>query len=276
MKPACAVTGATGYVGSRLVAALAENFWVVPMGRSVATEGIRWSLDGEDVESALREKQIQVLVHAAWDMRQANPKANWKSNVEGTERLVEQARNAGVQRIVFISTISAFATARSEYGKSKVAAEQIVLAAGGTVVRPGLVWGNAAEGMFGNIRKQVSKSTVVPLIGDGRNLQYMVYEDDLTQAVRRAALGEFPGRVLTVAHPHGVQLRELIAGIARREGKQIRTVEVPWRLVYAGIRLAEAAGLKLGFRSDSVLSLIHANPAPDFSLDLPVRPFSFV
>ena len=271
----CAVTGASGYVGSKLVAALGADFTVVSMGRNAAGEGIRWSMNGPDVESDLRRANANVLVHAAWDMRETNAKRNWESNVEGTRKLLAQARNAGVDRVVFISSISAFEGARSEYGKSKVAVEKLVLAGGGVVIRPGLVWGQAAQGMFGSIRKQISGGSIIPLIGDGRNLQYMVHEDDLAEAVRLAALGQFDGKLLTVAHPSGQMLRDLITGIAASQNKQIKTVQVPWRAVYGGLKLAESLGLKLGFRSDSVLSLIHANPKPAFSTEIPVRPFSF-
>jgi hypothetical protein len=48
-------------------------------------------------------------------------------------------------------------------------------------------------------------------------------------------------------------------------------------LVWAGLKSAEACGLKLNFRSDSLVSLTHQNPAPDFSANaragLVCRPF---
>ena len=274
MRIVCAVTGATGYVGSRIASALAAEFDVVPMGRSVGVEGIRWQMEAlADVASELRSRNVTVLVHSAWDFNHPKAAANWQSNVEGSRKLIKAALAAGVQRILFISTISAFEGARSQYGKSKLAVERMVLAAGGTVLRPGLVWSDRSGGMFGSLRQQVSKGRIVPMIGDGRYPQYFIHEDDLAAIVLRAAKGEFSGRTLTLAHPKPWLLRDLILRLAAEAGKTVRLVGVPWRVIYGSLTIAEALGLKIGFRSDSVISLVYQDPAPQFSSDLPVREF---
>ena len=278
----CAVTGANGYVGSRLASALAADFRVVPMGRGAGADGIRWAMwNGErdakvdaGVAEALRAQGVRVLVHSAWDMKEIDPAKNWKVNVEGTRALLADARAAGVERVVFISTISAFEAARSEYGRSKLAAEKLVLAGGGTVLRPGLVWGERPGGMFGAVSQQVRKGGLVPVIGDGRYPQYLVHEDDLAEAVRRAALGEFGGKVLTLAHPGGCMFRDLVLGIAARQGAKVTLAPVPWRLIYLALKSAERIGLRLGFRSDSVISLVYANRTPEFSTEVALRPFN--
>ena len=274
MKPVCAITGATGYVGSRLAASLAEDFEIVPLSRSAGGDGIAWQLGVESsIADALRTRGVRVLVHSAWDFRHPKATANWQVNVEGSRRLIEDARAAGVERIVFISTISAFEGARSQYGKSKLAVERIVLNAGGSVIRPGLVWGERPGGMFGSLRKQVSKGGTVPTIGDGRFPQYLVHEDDLGNTVLRAAKGEFGARVLTVANPRPWLLRDLILRLAHEEGKTVKLIGVPWRLIYAALKTAENIRLKPGFRSDSVISLVHQDPAPQFAADATAREF---
>jgi nucleoside-diphosphate-sugar epimerase len=272
-KPVCAVTGPNGYVGSRLVLALSADFRVVPMGRNVGAEGIRWAIGEAGLGDALRAHGVNVLVHSAWDLKETDPAKNWKLNVEGSAALVADAKAAGVERIVFISSISSFDGARSEYGRSKLAVEKITLDAGGTVVRPGLVWGARPGGMFSAVSKQVQNGGLAPIIGDGRYPQYLVHEDDLGEAVRRASLGEFPGRVLTVAHPDGCMFRDLVSGMAASVGTKVRLVPVPWRIIYTGLKIAETIGVRLGFRSDSVISLVYANPQPAFSSEIPVRPY---
>jgi nucleoside-diphosphate-sugar epimerase len=273
-RPVCAVTGANGYVGSRLVEALSADFHVVPMGRNAGTEGIRWTFGDVRVVDALKAHDVKVLVHSAWDMKETDPAKNLRLNVEGSAALFADAQAAGVERIVFISSISAFDNARSEYGRSKLAVEKITLDAGGTVVRPGLVWGESPGGMFSAVSRQVRNGGLVPMIGDGRYLQYLVHEDDLGEAVRRAAQGEYAGRVLTVAHPNGCMFRDLVSGMAARVGSKVSLMPVPWWLVYSGLKLAEAVGIPFGFRSDSVISLVYANPQPAFSSEIPVRPYT--
>jgi nucleoside-diphosphate-sugar epimerase len=274
MSAVCAVTGASGYVGSRIAAGLATEFQVVPMGRNVGPEGIRWQMDAaSDIGEELRLRGVTVLVHSAWDFGHPKAADNWRSNVEGSRRLIDAARAAGVQQIVFVSTISAFDGAKSEYGKSKLAVEKMVLEAGGTVIRPGLVWGDRPGGMFGSLRQQVSKGGAVPTIGDGRYPQFLVHEDDLAAVIVRAAKGEFAGRVLTVANPKPWLLRDLILRMATEQGKTVKLVGVPWWVIYTALKTAETLGVKLGFRSDSVISLVYQDPAPQFAADLPVREF---
>ena len=52
---------------------------------------------------------------------------------------------------------------------------------------------------------------------------------------------------------------------------------LPWRPVWLALRVAEAAGLRPGFRSDSLVSLMYQNPKPDFDpmhkLGIQCRPF---
>ncbi|SFR96682.1 Nucleoside-diphosphate-sugar epimerase [Granulicella pectinivorans] len=275
MNGVCAVTGANGYVGSHIAALLASHFAVVPMGRKAGSEGIVWQMGDNGVGEALRSHGVTALVHSAWDMTQTDAMLSWETNVEGTRSLIAEAKAAGVERIVFISTISCFEEARSNYGKTKLAAEKIVIDAGGTVIRPGLVWGERAGGMFGSLRKQVSGGGVVPMVGSGLYTQFLVHEEDLAAAVLRALEDDrFSGRVLTVAHPKPWMLRDLVLRIASEEGKQVKLVSVPWRFVYFALKSAEKIGLKLSFRSDSLLSMVYSNPKPAFSDDIPVRSFS--
>lgn len=270
----CAVTGANGYVGSQISAALTRSgIDVIPLGRSPGERGIAWTLESEaSVADALRSSRVTALVHSAWDFTRADASQNRAVNVEGSRRLVRDAVSAGVKDLVFISTISAFADARSNYGRSKLEVEQLVLEQGGTVIRPGLVWGNGHGGMFGNVREQVKHGGLVPIVGDGRFPQYLVHEDDLGSAVVRAVRGEFRG-TLTVAHPTPWLLRDLVLRLAADEGKRVRLVGVPWRMIYAALKTAELLRVKLTFRSDSVTSLVYQDPAPRFSAEVPARAF---
>ncbi len=263
MKEVCAVTGASGYVGSRLAERLSQAFEMVTVGR---TGEVKWEF-GADVAKALSERSVKILVHVAWDFSRP-----WVS-VSGSQKLIEDAQAAGVERIVFVSTISAFPGAHSEYGRAKLRVEEMVLRLGGTVIRPGLVWGSRPGGMFGSLREQVKKDGVVPVIGNGQYAQYLVHEDDLAEAIVRAVGGEFSGKVLTVSNPKAWMLRDLILRMAKERGTNVRLVGMPWRLVYGGLWMAEKLGLRLSFRADSVLSLVRQDPSPAFSSEVTVREF---
>jgi nucleoside-diphosphate-sugar epimerase len=185
--------------------------------------------------------------------------------VAGSLRLLAAATAAGA-RVVFISTISAFSGARSAYGQAKLQVEQAVLDAGGIVLRLGLVMGDG--GMFGNLRKTVAKAKIVPMIGSGNAPQFLLPEATLVEAVEVALGGRFDAehQPITLANPTPVPFKAMVQRLARQAGRQIIAVPVPWQLLYAAFRTAEGLGLKLGFKSDSIVSFIYQNPAPDFAV----------
>lgn len=265
-RPVVALTGAGGYVGGIIAAALADVARVVSLGRS---GGIAWSFgDGGDaLAQKLKAAEVTHLVHAAWDMRASSLADQERLSVAGSRALIDAARAAGVTRFVFISTISAFAGARSSYGRSKLAVEKMFLDAGGTVLRLGLVHGAGQGGMFGTIRAAVRKGKAVPMIGRGTAPQYLLDAATLGEVVRRAIAGDLidTNAPITLARPEPIMFRDLVRSIAAAEARAIVPVPLPWPLLYAALRSAEALGLKLGVRSDSVISFIFQDPAPDFA-----------
>lgn len=269
-SPQFAITGANGYVGSILVRALQSHGDVVRMVRhpSVAQD-MQWSLDSdaESVAAELARRNVTHLVHAAWDMSVSDADDIDRTCVQGSARLLEAARLAGVQHVIFISTISAFAGARSVYGQAKLAVEQMIAKSGGLVLRLGLVYGGHGGGVYDNLKQIAEKARIVPMIGDGSALQYLLHEDTLADVVNRAIAGEFAqAKVpLTIAQPDGIAFRQLLRHIASAQGRHPILIPIPWRVLYAGLRLAEMVGLKLKFRSDSVISFVFQNPSPDFT-----------
>lgn len=278
----CLLTGATGYVGGRIKRALeAEGWEVSELNRrpSDSARAIRFRLG----ESIAPEKLagFSALVHCAYDFHQVAWPDIKDVNVCGSELLLRAASAAGVRRLVFISSISAFPGCRSLYGRAKLEVERLTQSLGGWSLRPGLVYGDAPGGMFGRLVGQASRATVVPLPGGGRQRQYLVHDADLGAAVCRCLQAGSPARAepLTVAHEQAWLLRDILLEIARALQRRIIFVPLPWRLVWAGLRGAELLHLPLEFRSDSLLSLVYQNPKPNFNLfeavGLRCRPFEF-
>jgi nucleoside-diphosphate-sugar epimerase len=266
-QPTCALTGASGYVGSRIANKLNEAGWrVVSLGRS-ASSAIPWSLESSnDITAALRSNGVNALVHVAWDLKLVRPASLRSVNVSGSLRLLESATTAGVNRLVFISTISAFEEAKSIYGQTKLEVEKAFLSRGGVVIRPGLVYGPDSGGMYGKLVQQVMKGGTVPVIGDGSYLQYLVHEEDMASAVLRAVETDRPPSTpVTVANSQPWPLKKLLQQIAQSSGRSVRFLHVPVTPLYWAIRGGEALNLRLPFRSDSLISLLHQNPQPDLN-----------
>jgi nucleoside-diphosphate-sugar epimerase len=266
----CAITGASGYLGGRLAAELAGRGWTVhrlvrprPGG---AAGTVPYTLPGGAPEGFFERDDVTALVHCAYDFGQTKWDDIHEVNVRGSIKLLEAAHKAGIERMVYISTISAFDGCRSMYGKAKMEIEHAALDLGASVVRPGLIYGDHPGAMVESLTKAVAKLPVVPLIGSGRQVQYLVHDQDLAEFVALLLDGRKPvDRPIVAADGTPYTFRDVLGLLAAANGRgRPRFLPIPWRLVWGLLKTAEAAGLKPGFRSDSVVSLIHQDPAPDF------------
>lgn len=256
-----AITGASGYLGSRLSDRFASLGWdVAKLVRSPHADraGERRYVIEEPLEEGLLAS-VDVLVHTAYDFSLTTREDIWRVNVAGTERLLDAAVAAGVGRIIVLSTMSAYAGTSQLYGSAKLAIESATRAAGGCVVRAGIVYGEHPGGMAGSLRR-MTRLPVIPLIV-GASALYPVHEDDLIAAIVALATQDgVPEGPIGVAEPVPVPFRALMEGLAEPEGRRCRFVPVPWQLLYGTLRVGEAIHIRLPFRADSLLGLVR--PAP--------------
>jgi nucleoside-diphosphate-sugar epimerase len=278
----CAVTGTGGYLGSRVKDALEKRDWqVVELTRS-PKPGARAKkfVLGDDVSPEIFAR-AKALVHCAYDFKQLSWGDIERVNVFGSEKVLRAARQADIENIICISSISAFEGCRSLYGKAKLQIEKIAHSLGAVVIRPGLIYGDSADGMFGKLVSEVDKARILPLFGSGSQIQYLIHEDDLTAFICDCARGKEPppARPITVANDQPWSFRQILEAIAAAKRKKLSFIPVPWRLVWTGIKSAEFCHVPLNFRSDSLVSLIYQNPNPSFAeqrqLKIACRPFSF-
>lgn len=279
-KKICAITGSNGYVGGCVKNYFAENGWeILELTRQSKpnSRAIKFQLGAEILPSALAG--VNALVHCAYDFKPLRWNEICAVNVGGSRKILEEARAAKIPKIICISSISAFDGCRSLYGKAKLEIEKIALDNGALVIRPGLVYGNDSRGMFGILAEKIRKSSVIPMVGDGSQIQFLVHNGDLSAFIERFAAGKIgiAPAVLTAANEQPWPFKKLLLEIARGQNKKIKFISLPWQLVWLGLKSAEACGLKLNFRSDSLISLMNQNPSPDFSanskIGLDCRPF---
>jgi len=280
MKKICATTGSNGYVGGCVKKFFAGRDWDIfeltrRPGRGARAAQFQL---GEDLSPQLLSG-VSAVVHCAYDFTPRRWNEIAAVNVEGSRKILEAARAAGIPKIVFISSISAFEGCRSLYGKAKLEIEKIALANGALVVRPGLVYGTGAGGMFGKLTEQVRNSSVIPLVSGGSQIQFLVHDQDLCAFIEEFAAGtvEPKERVLSAANEEPISFKQMIQEIANSMGVHPKFISVPWRAVWLALKSAETCGLQLKFRSDSLLGLVYQNRSPDFSpnarVGLACRPF---
>jgi len=279
-KPVCAITGSNGYVGGCVKNYFAAIGWeILELTRQPrpGSRAVHFQLGGGISPGLL--SGAAAFVHCAYDFQPLRWPEIRAVNVEGSQKILEAARAAKIPKIIFISSISAFNGCRSLYGRAKLEIEKFALDQGALVIRPGLVYGSGPGGMFGKLAAQIRNSSVIPMIGDGSQIQFLVHHEDLSAFAEKFAAekAQMPAAILTAAHARPWPFKELLMEIARGLGKNPKFIPLPWRLVWLGLKSAEICGLKLNFRSDSLVSLMHQNPSPDFSPNagagLVCRPF---
>ena len=204
------------------------------------------------------------MIHAAYDFSQTHPSSISRVNVDGSRVLLAAAREAGVERIVLVSTIAAFPGTRSLYGRAKLEIEQAAIESGSAIVRPGLVWGAEGAAVFGALQRAVTRLPVVPLPAPADFEITLVHETDLALLVGRL-LESWPagsGELFVAASQQRLQFADLLDSLAQRAGRHPRFLRLPWRPVWLGLRALEALGVRPPFRSDSLLSLLASDRDP--------------
>ena len=252
-----AITGASGYLGSLLTALFTDHgATVVRFVRSPQSESDRPFVLGSKPDPSAMDG-VDVLIHAAYDMRVIDESDVWKVNVGGTGVLLEAAQAARVPRIVVLSSMSAYEGTKQLYGRAKLAIEADAGRVGAVIVRPGLVVGAGSGGMAGTLAK-LTGWPVCPTVGSAGH-QFVVSADDFARAVHRLATMADPptGRPLGVAARNPVRFDDLLRHIAGLEGhREPLLVPVPWPVILGVLRLSETLRLRIPLRSDSLLGLL--------------------
>jgi hypothetical protein len=85
----------------------------------------------------------------------------------------------------------------------------------------------------------------------------------LEQIVQKSTDG-FP-HPINAASKSPMTFREILTRLAAKHSRHPVFLPIPWRVLWMTLRTSEFLRLGLRFRSDSLLSLVNQNPAPDFT-----------
>ncbi|MCF3124278.1 NAD(P)-dependent oxidoreductase [Streptomyces arenae] len=225
------LTGGAGFIGSHVRRLLRSR------GTPVRVLAHRADVDAADtVRGDLADPAslrgicagVTTLVHAASIINGSEEECR-AVNEHGTAALVDEARRAGVRRIVYVSTAAVYgegvhrgitedAVDPAPVGptsSSRLAAEKLVRAAGGTVLRPMFVYGAGDRWFIPQVASLAGYLT--ESLADGGSRLSLISVDDLAEAVCAVAQlppGEVDGEVLHVTHPEPTPLAEILEVLA--------------------------------------------------------------
>lgn len=255
------VTGASGSLGRYLVDQLARRGWTVrafvrdPEAFATLRPGIpatRFVLPDTIDESALAG--ADAVVHCAYPTRLTDVAQIQRENDEGTRRLIEAARRAGVGQFVLVSTVVADPEAPSHYGRSKHALETLLDPARDAAIRPGLILAREGQGLFQQMRDAIRRTHVLPMFGGGRQPLQSVHVDDVCEAIARVIERRLGGS-FNVAEPDPLPFASFLRLMAERMRVRCFLIPLPFGPVLAGVRAVEAIGVPFPLRSESLLGI---------------------
>lgn len=280
------VTGGTGAVGPRVVDALVAEGYAVRIlaldapGAGTLPAGVELRVGSVTDSDAVRAavQGCEGVIHMAALLHIVNPslalRAKYEAvNVGGTRTVLEAAQAAGVQRVVFFSTIAVYGYGQrggqtevlveesacwpdTFYGETKRAAEKLVLEARrsdgeplGTILRMGAIYGTGIKGNYRTLALALAKHRFIP-VGRGQNRRSLIYDRDVAAAtVLALRMPQAAGQVYNVTDNCYHTLDEIINAICEALGRRPPRVWIP----LAVARLA-------GFSADLLLRLLGRRP----------------
>jgi len=200
------ISGATGFIGERLVGAVDANIRVLSRKKQSNYETVVCDLKSEVIPNNALDGVNTVfhLAGFAHDLSDATKIQNiyQKVNVDATIRLAKLAVKSNVNRFIFVSSVKAgggsnFGVCVSEkdqgnpegiYGKTKREAELKLLKIGKesdmhvSIIRPSLVYGPNVKGNLQLMLSGIARGWFPPLPETG-NKRSMIHVDDLVRAI---------------------------------------------------------------------------------------------
>jgi nucleoside-diphosphate-sugar epimerase len=269
------VTGGSGFLGRNLIPFLKERgiaVWALarsPEAIDAVTRAGAKPVEGDltDRDALIRGMRSATYVfHSAAYAKDWGPKEKFfEANVTGTERVLEAAREAGVERVVHVGTeavlVGGGPIVRADetrplpdhsiglYPLTKKLAEQAVLASDvdTVVIRPRLIWGKGDTTVLAELMNAVKEKRFA-WIGGGRYLTSTCHVKNVCHGALLAAERGKKHSVYFLTDGEPVELRTFLTEMLKTQGCDPGSRTVPWWAASATASIGEAIFNRLGKR----------------------------
>lgn len=274
------LTGASGFIGGHLLAALCERG--IPVRAMFRQAGALQAV-GRQVETVTADlldppalaracADVNLIIHCAGHAHAhgataADARHHFETNLVGTRNLGDAAVAAGVSRLVFLSSVKAVGAPGAEcvaedwphppetpYGRAKREAEAALREIAAehpleiVILRPAMVYGPGSRGNLERMARGIRAGWFPPLPETGQR-RSLVHVDDVVAAVLCVMADERAvGHTYFVAHPQAHSGAELQAAIRRALGIAPQRWHVPQGVLRTAGRLGDWLGRLSGRR----------------------------
>jgi NADH dehydrogenase len=260
------VTGGTGFVGGHLIRRLRQED--VPVRALVRNPDKAQALKdlGVDVvkgdvsDSASLEKAssgVERVIHLV-GIIQEGPGATFQGvHVGGTRTVIEAAKKSGVRHLVYVSALGTRPDAKSNYHKTKWAAEELVRAAGipYTILRPSLIYG-AGDLFTIRLSQMIRLSPLLPVIGSGSSKVQPIFIDDVVTCILKSVTSDCClNEIYEIGGPDQLTYEEVTVAIADAVGVKRPTLHLPLFFMKSVATVFEAVLPKAPVTTDQLIML---------------------
>ena len=269
------VTGATGFLGRRVVPELQEHrhrvrCLVHTPGRervfAPRSVDIHYGnvLDPDTLAASFYD--VEAVVHLVSIIRRRKGPTYDQINRQGVANVAAAAAHSGVKHFIQISALGAAEDRSYPYLFSKWQGEQAVVNSGlpYTIIRPSIMFG-AGDEFLNNVAGLVRVSPLVPVVGSGRNRLQPIAVEDMARCIALAVDREdLKGKTVEVGGPKQVSYNEIVAIVAQALGKRHLRFHVPVWLMYVLAAAVQGVVPRAPVTTDQIRMLAIRNVAePD-------------
>ncbi|MGA3136309.1 MAG: NAD-dependent epimerase/dehydratase family protein [Terracidiphilus sp.] len=266
------ILGGSGFIGTRLTALLTEQNIPLRIGDLRPSEAFPdlWAKCDVRRHETLNEvaRGAGAIVNLAAEHRDdVRPLSRYhETNVEGASQVCLTARNAGIQKIVFTSSVAVYGfhpypidesgpfAPFNAYGKTKLEAEGVYRAWAAedpsrtlVIVRPTVVFGEGNRGNVYNLLYQIASGRFL-IVGSGNNVKSLAYVGNVAAfLIHTLSLG--PGmHIFNYVDGPDMNTRDLVEHIRRCLGRPGKTPGIPMPVALAGGHLMDVLARLSGRR----------------------------
>jgi uncharacterized protein YbjT (DUF2867 family) len=243
MQGLVTVFGGSGFVGGQVVRALAKAGHRVRVAVRNPNLAYRMRMLGDVGQIEVVQANVRNVPSVARAVDGAEAVVNlvgvlWESgrqkfqtlHVMGARTIAEQARAAGVTRLVQVSALGADLNSSSRYLRTKAEGEAAVRAVfpGAVVIRPSVVFG-AEDKFFNKFGQMAALFPALPLIGGGETKFQPVYVGDVAAVVAKAVSSPAAeGLTYELGGPAVYSFKALMELILRETGRNRVLAPIPF------------------------------------------------
>jgi len=201
------ITGATGFIGKHLTAALSKTYSVRCLVRRTSDIKELRDLNVDLVYGDLLDRnslapaldKIDLVYHLAGEVYSRKKEDYYKGNILATQNLLEACKQKGTKRIIFLSSTGVYKPTYTKelldeeskcepisiYGQTKLDAERLIKKYDipWVIVRSSLIYGPYQKSMLNRFFYDAITKGRIYIFGNGNNLRSLCFIDDLVEGL---------------------------------------------------------------------------------------------